>query len=53
MGPVLWLLVVLSLAVVATGLERLWWWSTAGSEFRLHRYRRRWVALTSTGGGPF
>ena len=44
-GPVLWLLVILSLAVVATGLERLWWWSTAGSEFRLHRYRR-------DGGGP-
>ena len=44
-GPVLWLLVVLSLAVVATGLERFWWWSTVGSEFRLHRYRR-------DGGGP-
>ena len=33
------------MAVVATGLERFWWWSTVGSEFRLHRYRR-------DGGGP-
>ena len=57
-GPVLWLLVILSLAVVATGLERLWWWSTAGSEFRLHRYRRdgggshldRWRAILNDEG---
>ena len=44
-GPVLWLLVLLSLAVVATGLERFWWWTKAGAEFRLHNYRR-------DGGGP-
>lgn len=44
-GPVLWLLVLLSFAVVATALERLWWWITAGHEFRLEKYRQ-------AGAGP-